>query len=91
MIANPISYGHVHVADALGIPLHILFTMPWTATKASSFAASLLHPGGTEASILSLSVLSLLIVNISVCESIAPHHLRHLIPQVCHFLVPRSH
>ncbi|CAL8465481.1 g5017 [Coccomyxa elongata] len=33
MIANPISYGHVHVADALGIPLHILFTMPWTATK----------------------------------------------------------
>ena len=34
IIANPISYAHVHVADALGIPLHILFTMPWTATKA---------------------------------------------------------
>jgi hypothetical protein len=34
LIANPISYAHVHVADALGIPLHILFTMPWTATQA---------------------------------------------------------
>ena len=33
LIANPISYGHIHVADALGIPLHILFTMPWTATR----------------------------------------------------------
>ena len=47
LIANPISYGHVHVADALGIPLHILFTMPWTATK-----ASFLCPGGTEAFLL---------------------------------------
>ena len=33
LIANPIGYAHIHVADALGIPLHILFTMPWTATK----------------------------------------------------------
>lgn len=33
MIANPISYAHIHVADALGIPLHIFFTMPWTSTK----------------------------------------------------------
>lgn len=33
IIANPISYGHIHVADALGIHLHILFTMPWTATR----------------------------------------------------------
>ncbi|CAK0786710.1 hypothetical protein CVIRNUC_009924 [Coccomyxa viridis] len=33
LIANPIGYAHIHVADALGIPLHILFTMPWTATR----------------------------------------------------------
>ena len=33
LIANPIGYAHIHVADALGIPLQILFTMPWTATK----------------------------------------------------------
>lgn len=34
IIANPPSFGHVHCAEALSIPLHIVFTMPWTATKA---------------------------------------------------------
>ncbi|XP_054801188.1 sterol 3-beta-glucosyltransferase UGT80A2-like isoform X2 [Prosopis cineraria] len=33
IIANPPSYGHVHVAEALGVPLHIFFTMPWTPTS----------------------------------------------------------
>ncbi|PSS19498.1 Sterol 3-beta-glucosyltransferase [Actinidia chinensis var. chinensis] len=32
IIANPPAYGHTHVAEALGVPLHILFTMPWTPT-----------------------------------------------------------
>ncbi|KNA15791.1 hypothetical protein SOVF_094980 isoform A [Spinacia oleracea] len=32
IIANPPAYGHVHAAEALGVPLHILFTMPWTPT-----------------------------------------------------------
>lgn len=35
LIANPIGYAHIHVADALSIPMQILFTMPWTATKVS--------------------------------------------------------
>lgn len=26
IIANPISYGHIHIADALGLPLHFLFS-----------------------------------------------------------------
>lgn len=30
IIANPPAYGHAHVAEALGVPLHIFFTMPWT-------------------------------------------------------------
>ncbi|KAK9134446.1 hypothetical protein Syun_013776 [Stephania yunnanensis] len=30
IIANPPSLGHAHIAEALGIPLHIFFTMPWT-------------------------------------------------------------
>ncbi|KAG8629853.1 hypothetical protein KVT40_001472 [Elsinoe batatas] len=34
IIANPPSFAHVHCAQALGIPLHIMFTMPWTSTKA---------------------------------------------------------
>eukprot|EP01018_Ginkgo_biloba_P018514 Gb_40347 [translate_table: standard] len=33
IIANPPAYGHVHVAEALRVPLHIFFTMPWTPTN----------------------------------------------------------
>ncbi|KAJ3682429.1 hypothetical protein LUZ60_015002 [Juncus effusus] len=32
IIANPPAYGHMHVAEALGVPIHIFFTMPWTPT-----------------------------------------------------------
>lgn len=34
IIANPPAYGHVHLAEALGVPIHIFFTMPWTPTYA---------------------------------------------------------
>ena len=33
IIANPPSFAHIHCAQALGIPLHIMFTMPWTGTS----------------------------------------------------------
>jgi UDP:flavonoid glycosyltransferase YjiC (YdhE family) len=33
IIANPPSFAHVHCAEALGIPTHIIFTMPWSATR----------------------------------------------------------
>jgi len=36
IIANPPSFAHVHCAEALGVPLHMMFTMPWTATRAFS-------------------------------------------------------
>ncbi|XP_043809311.1 sterol 3-beta-glucosyltransferase UGT80B1 isoform X2 [Manihot esculenta] len=32
IIANPPAYGHVHVAEALGVPIHIFSTMPSTPT-----------------------------------------------------------
>ena len=32
IVANPPSYGHIHCAEALHIPLHMIFTMPWSAT-----------------------------------------------------------
>ncbi|KAH0471098.1 hypothetical protein IEQ34_000821 [Dendrobium chrysotoxum] len=32
IIANPPAYGHTHVAEALNVPIHIFFTMPWTPT-----------------------------------------------------------
>lgn len=34
IIANPPSFGHIHCAQALGIPIHLMFTMPWSSTKA---------------------------------------------------------
>lgn len=34
IIANPPSFAHVHCAQALGIPVHLMFTMPWTSTRA---------------------------------------------------------
>ncbi|KAF7712056.1 Sterol 3-beta-glucosyltransferase [Penicillium ucsense] len=34
IIANPPSLAHIHCAQRLGIPLHIIFTMPWSPTQA---------------------------------------------------------
>lgn len=34
IISNPPTYGHIHVAEALCIPLHLFFTMPWNPTRA---------------------------------------------------------
>jgi len=33
VIANPPTQGHIHVAEALHAPLHIMFTMPWSPTR----------------------------------------------------------
>lgn len=34
IIANPPSFAHVHCAQRLGVPVHLMFTMPWSATRA---------------------------------------------------------
>lgn len=34
IISNPPVYGHVHCAEALNVPLHIMFPQPWSPTKA---------------------------------------------------------
>ncbi|KAF2215777.1 glycosyltransferase family 1 protein [Cercospora zeae-maydis SCOH1-5] len=34
IIANPPSMAHVHIAERLGVPLHIMFTFPYTPTQA---------------------------------------------------------
>ncbi len=33
IIANPPSFAHIHCAEKLGIPLHMMFTMPWSPTQ----------------------------------------------------------
>ena len=34
IIANPPSFAHIHCAEALSIPVHMMFTMPWSPTRA---------------------------------------------------------
>lgn len=36
IIANPPGFGHIHCAERLGVPVHIMFTMPW-APPTSAF------------------------------------------------------
>jgi sterol 3beta-glucosyltransferase len=45
IIANPPSLGHIHCAEALDIPLHMVFTMPWTSTSAFPHPLTRLQPG----------------------------------------------
>ena len=33
IVANPVAFGAIHVAQGLGIPLHMMFPQPWCATK----------------------------------------------------------
>ncbi|KAK1831749.1 glycosyltransferase family 28 domain-containing protein [Podospora conica] len=53
IIANPPSFAHVHCAEALGIPLHMMFTFPYTPTQAfphplASIKKSNVDPGYTN-------------------------------------------
>ncbi|KAG0476923.1 hypothetical protein HPP92_013764 [Vanilla planifolia] len=59
LIANPPAYGHAHVAEALGVPLHIFFTMPWTPT--SEFPHPLARVPQTVAYRLSYLVVDLIV------------------------------
>lgn len=34
IIANPVSFAHYHCAERLGVPLHLVFTFPYTPTAA---------------------------------------------------------
>mmetsp|Transcript_64062 Transcript_64062/g.169726 ORF Transcript_64062/g.169726 Transcript_64062/m.169726 type:complete len:1379 (-) Transcript_64062:88-4224(-) len=40
LIASPLAFSHVHIAERLGVPCHLAFMMPWTPT------ASVGHPLG---------------------------------------------
>ncbi|KAJ5591949.1 uncharacterized protein N7459_002318 [Penicillium hispanicum] len=43
IIANPPSLAHIHCAQRLGIPLHIMFTMPWSPTQLFPHPLAILH------------------------------------------------
>ncbi|KAF3019889.1 hypothetical protein E8E15_001620 [Penicillium rubens] len=48
IIANPPSFAHVHCAQALGVPVHLMFTMPWSSTKAFPHPLANLNPSSMD-------------------------------------------
>ncbi|KAJ0416475.1 UDP-Glycosyltransferase/glycogen phosphorylase [Aspergillus carlsbadensis] len=51
IIANPPSFAHVHCAQALSIPVHLMFTMPWSSTKAFPHPLANISGGSAERSV----------------------------------------
>lgn len=50
IIANPPSFAHVHCAERLGCPLHIMFTFPYSPTHDMPHPLSNIKPGNTDQS-----------------------------------------
>ncbi|TDH66078.1 hypothetical protein CCR75_005217 [Bremia lactucae] len=49
IISNPVTYGHIHVAERLGVPLHIMFPQPWVPTTAFPHPlANMLYSGKAQ-------------------------------------------
>ncbi|KAK3302442.1 uncharacterized protein B0T15DRAFT_496905 [Chaetomium strumarium] len=48
IIANPPSFAHVHCAEALGIPVHLMFTFPYTPTEAFPHPLALIKRSNVE-------------------------------------------
>ncbi|KAL6709290.1 hypothetical protein ACN47E_001697 [Coniothyrium glycines] len=51
IIANPPSMGHIHCAEKLGIPLHMVFTMPWSPTKTFHHPLAAMDYGDVDQSV----------------------------------------
>ncbi|KAM0324920.1 hypothetical protein ACHAQA_007886 [Verticillium albo-atrum] len=63
IIANPPSMAHIHCAEKLGIPLHMVFTMPWSPTEAFHHPLAAMNYGDADAksaNYLSFMVMELL-------------------------------
>jgi sterol 3beta-glucosyltransferase len=63
IIANPPSMGHIHCAEKLGIPLHIVFTMPWSPTKTFHHPLAAMEYGDVDkstANYLSFAIMELM-------------------------------
>lgn len=54
IIANPPSFAHVHLAQTLSVPLHIMFTMPWSPTREFPHPLANIIGSGAQASVHNL-------------------------------------
>lgn len=63
IIANPPSMSHIHCAEKLGIPLHMVFTMPWSPTQSFHHPLAAMDYGKADTSVanyLSFMIMELL-------------------------------
>ncbi|KAN0094046.1 glycosyltransferase family 1 protein [Hyaloscypha variabilis] len=51
IIANPPSFAHIHIAEKLGIPLHMMFTMPWSPTQSFPHPLANIQSSNTDVNI----------------------------------------
>ncbi|RHZ49379.1 putative UDP-glucose,sterol transferase [Aspergillus thermomutatus] len=51
IIANPPSFAHLSCAEKLGVPLILMFTMPWSATQAFPHPLANVRPTNTKPSV----------------------------------------
>ena len=63
IIANPPSFAHIHCAEKLGIPLHLMFTMPWSPTHAFPHPLANIKSSnakGTMSNVLSYTIVDMM-------------------------------
>jgi Glycosyltransferase family 28 N-terminal domain len=75
IIANPPSFAHVHCAQALGIPLHLMFTMPWTTTTAFPHPLVNLNFKNSTISVETANYVSYIAVEWLTWQGYVAHHL----------------
>ncbi|MCJ1314633.1 hypothetical protein MMC25_008315 [Agyrium rufum] len=68
IIANPPSFAHVHCAEKMGIPLHLMFTMPWSPTQA--FPHPLANIQSTNADVSMTNFLSYALVEMMTWQGL---------------------
>ncbi|KAL2785872.1 hypothetical protein BJX66DRAFT_48580 [Aspergillus keveii] len=68
IIANPPSFAHLSCAEKLGVPLNLMFTMPWSATQAFPHPLANIRSQNTKPSVANFA--SYAIVEIMLWEGL---------------------
>jgi Glycosyltransferase family 28 N-terminal domain len=68
IIANPPSFAHIHCAEKLGIPLHMVFTMPWSPTR--EFPHPLANINASEADAKVANFLSFFLIDTLIWQGL---------------------
>lgn len=77
IIANPPSFAHIHCAQAFGVPVHLMFTMPWTSTVEFNHPlANIVNKKMSKATLEKVNYMSFLVVEWMTWQGYASIDLR---------------